>query len=292
MLLLFACILVYCVSNVGNKEYGRRFPGTFPGVTIQNSIAITCISLLMLVAGGAKPMSGYMTLLAALYGVVYAATMFLLVFALSVGPMGTTSLICNMGAILSILYGILFCGEKLTVFNVTGAVCMIVVAILSRPSAEKKSLEHRQQVRWFLLTLASTLGNGILACVKKSMGVNHPEVSTAQFMFWAYSSAALVCWILFLVQYLRGERFREWLSRPRELLLCAAAGGLGSGGGTFLQIGALKTLPTIVVFPTCTGLMPVILTLISIYYYKEVKLSVKVISALALCAVGAVLMNL
>lgn len=292
MLLLITCILVFCVSNVGNKEFGRRFPGSFPGVTIQNAVAITCISLLMLVMGGARPMSAGMTLLALVYGLIYAATIFLLVTALSCGPMGVTSLICNMGSVLSIAYGALFCGEALTLFNLAGAACMIAVAILSRPSANRQTLDGRQQTRWFVLTLLSTLGNGILACFKKSLGVNHPEITTAQFMFWAYTCAALVCWGLFAVQYARGERFKPWLSRPRELLLCAAAGGLGSGGGTFLQIATLKTLPTIVVFPTCTGLMPILLTLISAYGYREVKLGKKLLLSLTLCAVGAVLMNL
>lgn len=292
MALLFTCILVFCMSNVGNKEFSRRFPGTFAGVTIQNAVSVTCISLLMLVMGGAQPMGAGMTALAVVYGLIYAATIFLLVSALACGPMGVTSLICNMGAVLSIAYGALFCGEQLTLFNLAGAVCMITVAILSRPASAKQTLEGRQQARWFVLTLLSTLGNGVLACFKKSLGVNYPQISTAQFMFWAYSCAAIVCWLMFLIQYLRGERFKTWLSRPSELLLCAAAGGLGSGGGTFLQIATLKTLPAIVVFPTCTGLMPVILTLISIYIYREVKLGKKLVLSLALCALGAVLMNL
>ena len=52
MLLLVSCILVYCLSSIGTKEFSRRFPGGLPGVTIQNAVAITVISLLMLVMGG------------------------------------------------------------------------------------------------------------------------------------------------------------------------------------------------------------------------------------------------
>lgn len=292
MFLLVSCILVYCLSSIGTKEFGRRFPGGLPGVTIQNAVAITVISLLMLIMGGAKSMSGQMLALAAVYGAVYLGAIFSLVFALLCGPMGTTALIGNLGTVLSVFYGTLFCDEKLTVFNVCGAACLIAVAILCRPVGEKQTSEGRQQARWFALTLLLSLGNGILACLKKSVGVNHLEVATAQFMFWAYSFAALACWVLFAVQWKRAGHFRAWLSRPLELIACAATSGLGSGGGSFLQIGALKTLPTIVVFPCCTGLIPVVLMLVSVYIFKETKLTAKSVLALALCGVGAVLMNL
>ena len=292
MLLLVSCILVYCLSSIGTKEFSRRFPGGLPGVTIQNAVAITVISLLMLVMGGAKPMSGKMLALAAAYSVVYLGAIFSLVFALLCGPMGTTALIGNLGTVLSVFYGTLFCGEKLTAFNVCGAACLIAVAVLCRPGGEKQTSEGRQQSRWFALTLLLSLGNGILACLKKSLGVNYPDLPTAQFMFWAYSFAALICWGLFAAQWARGEHFKAWLSRPGALVACAATSGLGSGGGSFLQIGALKTLPTIVVFPCCTGLIPVVLMLISVYVFKETKLTAKSVLALALCGVGAVLMNL
>lgn len=292
MLLLVSCILVYCLSSIGTKEFSRRFPGGLPGVTIQNAVAITVISLLMLVMGGAKPMSGKMLALAAVYGVVYLGAIFSLVFALLCGPMGTTALIGNLGTVLSVFYGTLFCGEKLTVFSVCGAACLIAVASLCRPVGEKQTHEGKKQARWFALTLLLSLGNGILACLKKSVGVNHPELTTAQFMFWAYSFAALACWGLFAAQWRRAGHFKAWLSHPLQLVACAATSGLGSGGGSFLQIGALKTLPTIVVFPCCTGLIPVVLMLTSVYVYKETKLTARSVLALALCGVGAVLMNL
>ena len=46
------------------------------------------------------------------------------------------------------------------------------------------------------------------------------------------------------------------------------------------------------VFPCFTGLIPVVLMLISVYVFKETKLTAKSVLALALCGVGAVLMNL
>lgn len=292
MLLLIACILVYCLSSIGNKEFGRRFPGTFPGVTLQNACSITFISLLMLLMGGGKPMSGPLFALAAAYGLVYVGAIFSLVCALLCGPMGTTALIGNLGTVLSVFYGMLLCGERPTWLSVCGAVCLIVVAVLSRPDSQKQTLEGKRQARWFALTLLLSLGNCILACMKKSLGFNHPEITTAQFMFWAYSFAALACWILVAAQWKRADGFKAWLCRPKELLFCAALGGLGSGGGTFLQIGALRTLPTIVVFPCCTGLIPVVLMLISVYGFKESRITAKSVAALALCGLGAVLMNL
>ncbi len=293
MLLLIVCILVFCVSNIGNKQFGRIFPGSTPGVTIQNSISITCISLLTLICGGGvRWLDGPIMWVALLYGCVYFATLFLLVTALSLGPVGTTSLICNMGTVISITYGVLFGGEKLTLFNVTGAILMVVVAMLVRPTSKAQTREHSQQMKWFGITLISAIGNGILATIKKIAGTVYVNVPTAHFMFWGYTTAAVICWLFFLYQWMKGERFKPWLAKPKELLLCAAAGGLGSGGGTFLQIIVLRTLPAIVVYPMCTGIMPVILTAISIYVFKEEKLRLRVVLALILCAVGALLMNL
>ena len=293
MLLLIVCILVYCVSNLGNKQFGRTFPGSIPGVTIQNAISISCISLLTFVfGGGIKWLEPQVMWIALLFGVVYFATLFLLVTALTLGPVGTTSLICNLGNVLSIAYSVIFLGEKLTVFNVAGALLMIIVAVISRPNSKPQTPEHSRQVKWFILTVISALGNGVLAIIKKAAGTTFADVPTANFLFWGYTAAAVICWILFLAQWLRGERFRAWFAKPKQLLLYAAAGGFGSGGGTFLQVIVLRTLPAVVVYPMCIGTMPVLLTLCSIYLFKEEKWQPRIVVALVLCAIGAVLMNI
>jgi uncharacterized membrane protein len=117
-------LLFYCIQNIANKEFSKTFPVKLRGIVFLDAMAMTVVVAVIGLIGGVKLVTGPVMLLAACFGVAYAATIILLQNALALGPMGATKLLYNFYMVFPVLFSIFFCGETLTLPILLGIACM------------------------------------------------------------------------------------------------------------------------------------------------------------------------
>jgi drug/metabolite transporter (DMT)-like permease len=284
-------ILLYSLQNITNKTFARRFPSKLTGILLLDALAMSLVALILALAGRARALDPNVLLLAIAFGVIYILTIVTLQAALAAGPMGATILLNNIYIVFPVIYSILFFDETATVPKIIGFICMMVVTFLSAP--RDKKLKQNQQalsLRWFLLTCATTLCNGALTILKRSLSWYHPQVDSAAFTFWGFLIVAIICWLIVGGLLLKKQSFKTWTDDPKYLGLCALGVGVATGGGNLFQLLALRTVPSIVVFPLNAGGLLIILWLYSLIVYKD-KVRPSGIIALVIGLIGAILLS-
>ncbi|MDW7656117.1 MAG: hypothetical protein SCM11_02960 [Bacillota bacterium] len=284
-------ILLYSLQNITNKTFARRFPSRLTGILLLDALAMSLVALILALAGRARALDPNVLVLAIAFGVIYILTIVTLQAALAAGPMGATILLNNIYIVFPVIYSILFFNETATVPKIIGFICMMVVTVLSAP--RDKKLKQNQQalsLRWFLLTCSTTLGNGALTILKRSLSWYYPAADSATFTFWGFLFVAIICWLIVGGLLLKKQSFKTWTSDPKHLGLCALGVGVATGGGNLFQLLALRTVPAIVVFPLNAGGLLIILWLYSLIVYKD-KVRPSGIVALVVGLIGAILLS-
>ncbi len=292
MLYLGLALLFYCIQNIANKEFSKTFPVKLRGIVFLDAMAMTVVVAVIGLIGGVKLVTGPVMLLAAGFGVAYAATIILLQNALALGPMGATKLLYNFYMVFPVLFSIFFCGETLTLPILLGIACMAGVTVLSVPRDKDPDPNRLKKdiFRWFIVTLLATVSNGVLTIVKRSLSWRFPEAEPASFTFWGFAFAALICWSVVIGFKWRKQAFRTWTAHPRLMARFVLAVGLSTALASLFQMLSLETVPGVVVFPLTSGGVLLLLWVYSAIAYRE-PVRIRGVLTLLLGLTGAFLLS-
>ena len=292
MIYLGFALLFYCIQNIANKEFSKTFPVKLRGIVFLDAMAMTVVVAVIGLIGGVKLVTGPVMLLAAGFGVAYAATIILLQNALALGPMGATKLLYNFYMVFPVLFSIFFCGETLTLPILLGIACMAGVTVLSVPRDKDPDPNRLKKdiFRWFIVTLLATVSNGVLTIVKRSLSWRFPEAEPASFTFWGFAFAALICWSVVIGFKWRTQAFRTWTAHPRLMARFVLAVGLSTALASLFQMLSLETVPGVVVFPLTSGGVLLLLWVYSAIAYRE-PVRIRGVLTLLLGLTGAFLLS-
>lgn len=287
MLYALLSSVFYAVQNMACKEHGKRFPQKVHGLLLTVFLAMVVQCAAMAAVGGAVAIGRTPLLLAAGFGLTFAATFTCMTSAMAIGPLGMSALIGNCSLMFTTCIGIACWGEQMTVLKGVGTLCILVMLVLSGLSTRGGK---KGGVKWLTLALCS-LGGNVLLSVFQHEVLAYPEVSANAFNFWSSVFSALFALAALLVLKLRGADFSQWLQKKKELALIALGMGVGTAGGNAFAIIVLEHLEAVVAFPLRQGSLVLIMWLIGRLIYHDEKGRwdpLLLISGLA----GIVLMNL
>ncbi|MCK9251692.1 MAG: EamA family transporter [Clostridiales bacterium] len=292
MIYLGFALLFYCIQNIANKEFSKTFPVKLRGIVFLDAMAMTVVVAVIGLIGGIRLITGPVMLLAAGFGVAYAATIILLQNALALGPMGATKLLYNFYMVFPVLFSIFFCGETLTLPILLGIACMAGVTVLSVPRDKDPDPNRLKKdiFRWFIVTLLATVSNGVLTIVKRSLSWRFPEAEPASFTFWGFAFAALICWSVVIGFKWRKQDFKTWTAHPRLMARFVLAVGLSTALASLFQMLSLETVPGVVVFPLTSGGVLLLLWVYSAIAYRE-PVRIRGVLTLLLGLTGAFLLS-
>lgn len=262
--------LSFFMRTICNKEYTRYFSHRETNLFF-NAISLTITCVISAFAGGIAKPSWLLLLLAALFGIIFIATVYLLLIALSKGPMGLVQLIYGMSSVVPITIGLTVFHEPMNLTKGLGLVCVLLVLLLSWRDGEAKNSTsvYIPAKIWLPITLLTTLLNGCLSTIQ-NMTVQWAEgASIMVFNFWAFLIGASVCWLILLIHKLRGGHFTEITAHPKAFTVSSLLCGLGSSGGNILIMYSLQYMPSTVVYPLQSSLATVSVYLLSLLHYKE-----------------------
>ena len=288
MIFFILSILSYWLQNFANKKFSSLSTDRSAGTSlVQNAICCLCASILLFITGGFKPLTVETVLMAALFGIAYLGTVFMLLCAFMRGTVGLSTLMCNIGMFIASFYGMLRFGDSFTPFIAAGYVCMLLAVILATPS--RKS-DDRGGTVWFLFALGSGLCNGIVASVKReAVGASSDSIQSflaLGFLFAGIFAAAFA----FSLKKNRAHALPV-IKRPSAVLFGVLAGA-GTAFANLFQMQALTQLPSTIVYPLTSGILVVSLWLASLLIYKETKAKLRNVISVILCVAAIILANI
>ena len=164
MLFFALSIAMYLVQNLSNKQFSRlALKSSVSTTLVQNGLCVLSAGLSLALLGGGRTLPPVVILLALVFGGFYLLTVFLLLKAFALGPMGGSTLLCNVGMFISTFYGIFRFSDTFTVLIAVGGVLMFLAVVLSTPMQKGKKTAKG----WFWVALLSGLSNGVVASVKR-----------------------------------------------------------------------------------------------------------------------------
>jgi len=278
----------YLFQNIANKEYGRRYgKGSSSASILQNGMCVCFSALVMAIPGGIHILPPLFLLLALLFGCFYLLTVFFLLCAFSYGSMGGSTLLCNIGMFISALYGIFMFHDNFTAGIGLGMVCMLMAVILSTPHGEGTG-----SLKWFIFALASGLSNGIVASIKSTAVRLGADLDMRVFLFWGFLFSTLIFGILLINRPVRTAAVGVITKAPAGVLLCGLGSGVGTSLANLFQMRSLESISSAIVYPFTAGFLVVILWLLSLVFYKEVRLQLRNIFSILLCIAAILFVNM
>ena len=262
--------LAFFIRNICNKEYTKHFAAKESNLFF-NAISLSITCLISLAMGGAKRPSSLVLILAAIFAVLFVATVYLLLISYSKGPMGLVSLLFNFSMIIPITVGFLLFKEPISWLKGLGLLCGLFVLLLSWRDGEAKNSKsvYIPAKIWLPVTLLTMVCNGGLSTIQNMLVQWAPGADIMTFNFWAYLIGAGICWLMLLIFKLRGSKFDEIAAKPKAFLSTSTLCGLGSSAGNILNMFMLTLIPSTVAYPLKNSLLTVATYLVSILYYKE-----------------------
>ena len=282
---VLGCVKVTLQGSMSRKYVRHTQDGVWFNALLFAAIAV-CLSLIFPLA--APDLSSVLYAAAAGTCVVVFQTSYAL--ALGSGPVSLTTLIVNFSVLLSTGFGMVMFGDKLYLSQMVGVAVLIVSMFLS---VEKSEKEQKSQRRWLALTLLALLGDSGISFAQRlfnatpSARVPNMDITFSVAMYLVASALAFG---FYFWNTRRGMRVKSPIGFNWHVLVYAAAIAVML---SIYQKGMMLSIANIegtFLYPTHTGLMSLIMTLIGIVFFHD-RLSVRQKWSVACGILCVVLMN-
>lgn len=232
LLFLSVCANVAYSSfyNYFGKKVLKRRSDNYKINLMIYSVSIIFLIVIGLIKG--LHITWFTVLLGILLGVAMALGSIFKLSALNCGPMSFTVMIITASMIIPAFSGYIIWDEPMSVWKVIGTAMMLVAAYFS---TEKKadSSEKKQSTKWLVFSFLAFLFQGIIGVTQKFQrkhsepGYDSDE-QMATFLIIAFTSAALLCLISYLVTRSKENKTAAAASCISDTASIAPASGIST----------------------------------------------------------------
>ncbi len=172
----------------------------FNGAT---TLVATLAALILCAMRGSVYLPSEGILTAAVFGVIFSATVFFNLVAIDYGPLSITNLVINFSLVVPLVYGFAFLGEPVTPLRMVGigvfAVCMFLFCNPFDKSTSDGAAGGKRRgstLIWILLTMASFATNGMLMLIQKDYALKTDNAYAMSFLLYSYLFATVTSVVL------------------------------------------------------------------------------------------------
>lgn len=271
-------ILLFVITMAANLTgsivrtcYSKKISSTAEGYHLFNAgSSLVCGITLLILSGGNFSISPYTIIMAVLFGIITALQQITNSAALSVGPLSYTSVIISMSTVITALSGALFFDETIRPTQLAGIVLMIICLILS---VRKDKNDKKTNIRWFVLSLLSSLCCGGVGIMQKIHQTSDHRSELTMFLIIAFMCSFVFSGINLIISKTKGRK----IPFPGKSLLIPAflvAGGIGIALNNLINLYLSGIVDSAVFFPVVNGGGLILVTIASLIIFKE-KLTAK-----------------
>lgn len=232
---------------------------------------------------------------ALLYAVGYVFGTLGCLFALPRGSLLITNVMCHMGCLIPILYGLVFCGEMPTPFIIVGMLLLLsAIVLFNMKKVEKGAKKKKGGLAFWIFAFMGAIGNGVAMLAVRVQQNEAAGEKRSALLFYGILFAAIM--FLFILCIYR-PRFKERVAEGEKCLPILLSGipwiavyAFGNATANFIASIVVSLLPAIVQYMLSTGIGIMISFLVGRFIYRE-KLTVAQYIGVSAAAVGLVLLT-
>lgn len=214
--------------------------------------------------------------LGALNGFLYLAAFVLLQVNIKSNGVVVSTTFMKLGLLVPMVFSFIVFGERMNFMQSIGTVLALAAIVLINSQKEETNLSFK----WGLILLL--LANGSANGMSKIYDEVGNEDLSAQFLFYTFAMACLLCWALAIYK-------KEKLTRYH--VIYGVVIGVPNFFSAKFLLNSVQTLPAVIAYPTFSVGAIIIASLVSICCFKE-KLDKRQWIAIAGILVALVLLNI
>lgn len=243
---------------------------------LYNLIIFSSMAVLYFIFGGFRLPTLHILSYGIPYGLLIAGFQIFYTLALQRGPVSHTVLIVTFNIAFAISFGVLYCGEEITMLHIIGLTCIFLSLLLTIDFKQAK--QHKFDLIWFLESVLAMSMNGIASIVVKLQKLTYPEEDMGMLLV-AYVSGA--CVLFLIIRYFTVVRKQPKMlalnsSRLMMILSCSVL----LGCYLLLYSIGVGTISSVVFFPVVNIAPSTLLSLLGILVFKDHLTRQQVISML------------
>ena len=243
---------------------------------LYNLIIFSSMAVLYFIFGGFRLPTLHILSYGIPYGLLIAGFQIFYTLALQRGPVSHTVLIVTFNIAFAISFGVLYCGEEITMLHIIGLTCIFLSLLLTIDFKQAK--QHKFDLIWFLESVLAMSMNGIASIVVKLQKLTYPEEDMGMLLV-AYVSGA--CALFLIIRYFTVVRKQPKMlalnsSRLMMILSCSVL----LGCYLLLYSIGVGTISSVVFFPVVNIAPSTLLSLLGILVFKDRLTRQQVISML------------
>lgn len=276
----------HLVEGVLIKEYNKRHEkGGFVFTSLVSFAAMLFFLFYDIIADeSGLSFSPQMIPYAFIAGILYCAASLFTYLAIRMGSFALSMLILSYSLVFPTLYGVIFCGDKTTVFSYLGFAAIAVSLFLVRGDSKKE--ESKFSLKWLVMISLSTIGSGFFSVITRMQQIKFNNAQTNEFMVLALLISALT---LFTVGVVMDKRDTlTILKKGTPYAICA---GVSNGATNLLSLITNLFVLISISSPTRSAIKTAMSFILSVFVYKE-KLMPRQIMGVAVGIVAVVFLNI
>ena len=243
-LIIIPIILLACGKIILQSRISRSYLNGFTDVILYNTIVFGGMSLLYIFLNGNTLPVSLTIIYGVLYGVFKAGFQVSYTLALQRGPVSHTVLIVSFDTAITILFGVLYCGEAITTLQIFGLICMFLSLLLAVDFGQVKMRTFN--IVWFVLTLAAMASSGTANIVMKMHKFELPEAD-ASLLAVSYLSSTVILFLYYLFRRKTQKQQRTVPLGPKAISMMLAVSVI-LGVYYVLYMKGVGSIPTAVFF--------------------------------------------
>jgi len=285
-LYLIISVFTSASATVLGKIFNKKASGTTDSASLYNFLLLAAVFLGWGILFSLDfSFEGSVLWYSLLFGLFYTVGTIGTIYALKYGPAVLTSLFVSLSLIVTTIWGFLFWNASLNVIVLIGLV-LVVAAIylcLNTDNKEDKSFSWK----WLFFALMSLLGNAGCSIVQRAQQVRFNGMHGSMLMFFAIGISFLTCLIL----YLKSNKKDSFTLIKRTGWLPIVAGICNVALNLFVMLLATSLLSPSLIYPVIGVGALMVVTLISLFYFKE-KMTKKQWLGIAIGSIAVALLSI
>ncbi|MBQ4000874.1 MAG: hypothetical protein II601_00695, partial [Lachnospiraceae bacterium] len=231
------------------------------------SAALSLIVVLIFVLlDGFRGVSWFTFLLAILFAAVSFVNTYTATRALVLGPLAYTCVIAAASSIIPVLYGRIFLGEQITVFQIIGMVLILISVFLS---VETQGEKKKASLRWLGYALLNFLMNGTIGVLQKIHRASaHAHESNEYLLIMFFFMALITAGYLVILRKKGTVRSAKPLKMPKVFLVLLGA-GISAGLINVLNLYLSGAFDAAFLFPVLNGGGTLAALILAFVVFKE-----------------------
>ena len=256
---------VRCFSNIYSKKYTNNTADT-AFFTLCSAALSLIVVLVFVLLDGFRGVSWFTFLLAILFAAVSFVNTYTATRALVLGPLAYTCVIAAASSIIPVLYGRIFLGEQITVFQIIGMVLILISVFLS---VETQGEKKKASLRWLGYALLNFLMNGTIGVLQKIHRASaHAHESNEYLLIMFFFMALITAGYLMILRKKGTVRSAKPLKMPKVFLVLLAA-GVSAGLINVLNLYLSGAFDAAFLFPVLNGGGTLAALILAFVVFKE-----------------------